>query len=246
MSNNFPSYPSNNGGSGDNPYNAYNDDAQGAAGYGNQGYANQGYGNQGYGDQGYGNQGYGDQGYGNQSYDAFPTNNYGQAPMHGSARPGTGKRFLGYLIDSILVGIVSGILVFMLFGDDISAWYQTAMESPDAAPTLPMNVLGGAGVIGLALWLVYRIGMETGMSGTLGKMAIGARVTMEDGSQVTAGASFVRNTWYLLGLVAGMIPLLGWLIQLGVYIAVGVTIARDPGNQSFTDKWGKTIVVDKH
>ena len=222
MSNNFPSYPSNNGGSGDNPYNAYNDDAQGAAGYGNQGYGNDQYGNA-----------------GNQAYGAFPTNDYNQAPMHGSERPGVGKRFLGYLIDSILLSIVVGILVVVLVGTDRIV-NMTNSGTPD------MGITAMIGLIGLVLWFAYRVGMETTQGATLGKMAVGARVTMEDGSPVTAQASFLRNSWYLISQLVNMIPLIGFLLSLAVYIAVGVTIGRDPGNQSFSDKWGKAIVVDKH
>lgn len=224
MSNNFPSYPSNNAGSGDNPYNAYNDDAQGNQSYGQAGNE-------------YGN---------NQGYGAFPTNDYNQAPMHGSARPGVGKRFVGYLIDSILAGIVIGLLTFLIFRNDIMDFVDATMNSPETAASLPLSVTAGSGVISIVLWFAYRIGMETSTGATLGKMAVGARVTMEDGSPVTAQASFLRNSWYLLSLVLNMVPFLGWLLQLALLVAVGVTIGNDNGNQSFTDKWGKTIVVDKN
>ena len=252
MSNNFPSYPSNNGSNGDNPYNPYNDTAQNGQGYGQnaQGY---GQGTQ-YNDNNYAGGGYGNAQYGNagthnaaqQGYGAFPTNDYGQAPMHGSFRPGVGKRFLGYLIDSILAGIVIGLLTFLIFRNDIMDFVDATMNSPETAASLPLSVTAGSGVISIVLWFAYRIGMETSTGATLGKMAVGARVTMEDGSPVTAQASFLRNSWYLLSLVLNMVPFLGWLLQLAVLVAVGVTIGNDNGNQSFSDKWGKTIVVDKN
>jgi hypothetical protein len=40
-----------------------------------------------------------------------------------------------------------------------------------------------------------------------------------------------------------MIPFIGWLFSLAIYIALGVTISKDPQKQSFTDKWGKAYVV---
>ena len=101
------------------------------------------------------------------------------------------------------------------------------------------------GLIGLVLWMAYRAIMEVTQGGSVGKKVIGARVTMADGSPITYGASLVRNSWYVISSVVGMIPGIGSLLNLIVMIAVGVTIGRSPEKQSFSDKWAKAIVVDK-
>ena len=215
MSNNYPSFPN----SGDNnPYTG--------------------------GDQG----GYGQQQPQGGQYASFPGANQ-MAP--GALRPGAWKRFLGYFLDGLIVTIVAGIITWLLFGDDIANWWQQTMDaassssSSSTTPDFPLSAAAGSSIIMFVLWFAYRLIMEVNNGGTVGKMAIGARVTMEDGSPITYGASFVRNSWYLISAIANIIPIIGSLISLGITIAVGVTIGRSPNKQSFSDKWAKAIVVDK-
>ena len=195
------------------------------------------------GDQG----GFGQQPQGNQ-YASFPGANQ-MAP--GALRPGAWKRFLGYFLDGLIVVIVGGIITGLLFGSDIANWWEQSMDaatsssSTATAPDFPISASIGSALIMFVLWFAYRLIMEVNNGGTVGKMAIGARVTMEDGSPITYGASFVRNSWYLISSIAGMIPVIGVLLSLGVSIAVGVTISKSPNKQSFSDKWAKAIVVDK-
>ena len=223
MSNNYPSFP--NSGD-DNPYTG-----------GDQ---------SGFGQQPQG--GYGQQQPQGGQYASFPGANQ-MAP--GALRPGAWKRFLGYFLDGLIVVIVGGIITGLLFGSDIANWWEQTMDAASSssstatAPDFPMSVAAGSNLILFVLWFAYRLIMEVNSGGTVGKMAIGARVTMEDGSPITYGASFVRNSWFLISAVANIIPVIGNLISLGITIAVGVTIGRDPNKQSFSDKWAKAIVVDK-
>ena len=87
--------------------------------------------------------------------------------------------------------------------------------------------------------------METKKGATIGKMAIGARVISVNGQNLSAVDSLKRNSWYILGAVLGLIPMVGGLVQVALYIAVGVTIGQSPENQSFTDKFANAYVVDK-
>ena len=66
-----------------------------------------------------------------------------------------------------------------------------------------------------------------------------------NGQNLSAVDSLKRNSWYILGAVLGLIPMVGGLVQLALYIAVGVTIGQSPENQSFTDKFANASVVDK-
>ena len=238
MSNNYPSFPN----SGDNnPYTGGNQ-----SGFGQQ--PQGGYGQNGYDQGGYGQGGYGQQQPQGGQYASFPGANQ-MAP--GALRPGAWKRFLGLILDNIILAIVGGIITWLLFGSDIANWWEQTMDAASSssstatAPDFPISASIGSGIITIVLWFAYRLIMEVNNGGTVGKMAIGARVTMEDGSPITYGASFVRNSWYLISTVTNIVPIIGSLISLGITIAMGVTIGKSPNKQSFSDKWAKAIVVDK-
>lgn len=158
--------------------------------------------------------------YGDADQSLFPT---------GSAYPGAGRRFGAFLIDTIIVGIVS-FIIGMLFG-------QSTTEL-----TVGTQLL--LSLISIVLWFAYRVGMETSRGATLGKMALGMKVVDTDGRNLTAQNSFMRNVWYLVSSVVSIVPFIGWLFSLAVYIAVGVTISRDPYKQSYADKWGHAYVVN--
>lgn len=228
MSNNYPSFP--NSGD-DNPYTGGQQ-----TGYGQNGY-----------DQG----GYGQQQPQSGQYASFPGADYSNQMAPGALRPGAWKRFLGYFLDGLIVAIIGGIVTWLVFGGEISSWWEQAMDAAAASsttastPEFPFAAAAGSNLIMFVLWFAYRLIMEVNNGGTIGKMAIGARVTMEDGSPVTYGASFIRNSWFLISAIASIIPIIGSLVSLGITIAVGVTIGRDPNKQSFSDKWAKAIVVDK-
>lgn len=295
MSNNYPSYPSNNG---SNPYN--DDESNGSYGdgggaygsshnsYGSGNYGSGSYGQgdsnpyrhagnaQGYGqndDQGaqggasnygqssfsennaqggYGSYSPGQPGYGQNphsagGYEPFPTNGYGShysntGYLGQHDRPGAGKRLLGFILDMIIVSFVVSLIMFVTHGDELMR-YSNEIFSGNPMATLSTGVMFTQLVAGLVIWYLYRMGMELTKGGTLGKMAIGARVVKADGSELTAKDSFLRNSWYLIMQVVSMIPGLGLFLQLALYVALGVTISKDAARQSFTDKWGKTIVV---
>ena len=208
MSNNYPSFP--NSGD-DNPYTGGQQ-----SGFGQQ---PQG----GYGQNGYDQGGYGQQQPQGGQYASFPGANQ-MAP--GALRPGAWKRFLGLVLDNIILAIVGGIITWLLFGSDIANWWEQTMDAANSssstatAPDFPISASIGSGIITIVLWFAYRLIMEVNNGGTVGKMAIGARVTMEDGSPITYGASFVRNSWYLISTVTNIIPIIGSLISLGITLSL--------------------------
>jgi uncharacterized RDD family membrane protein YckC len=100
-------------------------------------------------------------------------------------------RIIAFVVDSILVGIVGGLLVGI----------ATAV-SPRLASflTLPFGLLG----------LLYWVYFEGAYGQTLGKMAMDVVVVKDDGSDCDYAASLVRNvlrivdalpTFYIVGLV---------------------------------------------
>lgn len=258
--NNFPDYPA-----GDSS-NTGNPEASPLQPYGQQAYGQQAYGEQPQGDQPYGTgQGYqadssyqGYQSYpgqpgqpgqqGQQGYGAYPTTGNEMAPN--GQYTSAGKRFLGYLIDFILIQlIVGGILTYFIAGEAISEWYQASMDAIEAgveAPDVPYGSLATASILSLVVWFAYRILMETAKGGSLGHLALGNRVINANGTNPTALESFKRNSWFLVLSLLGALNMLGILLGLVLYIALGVTISRSPIKQSFADKWAGTVVVDKN
>ena len=146
------------------------------------------YGQQQYGQQQYGQQPppyeqqYGQQQYGQQQYGQQPYGQpYGQQPQYGQHQlqyVGVGTRFLAYLIDTIIIGVVAGIL---------SAIFR---NSPGLS----------GGITGI-LALLYFIVLEATQGATLGKMALGLRVVRTDGSPISWTESIIRN---LLRIIDGL------------------------------------------
>ena len=180
---------------------------------------------------------------------AFPNAAANNGAMFGSNRPGAWKRLLALIIDSLLVQVVlGGIVMYAICGAELMDWFRATMnaESPDAIDVpYPTGKVAISSLIMLIVWLAYRVIMETKKGATIGKMAIGARVISVNGQNLSAVDSLKRNSWYILGAVLGLIPMVGGLVQLALYIAVGVTIGQSPENQSFTDKFANAYVVDK-
>ena len=185
---------------------------------------------------------------GQQGYGAYPATGNEMAPN--SQYTSAGKRFLGYLIDFVLIQlIVGGILTYFIAGEAISEWYQASMDAIEAgveAPDVPYGSLATASILSLIVWFAYRILMETAKGGSLGHMALGNRVINANGTNPTALESFKRNSWFLVLSLLGALNMLGILLGLVLYIALGVTISRSPIKQSFADKWAGTVVVDKN
>src|SRR5256884_7668821 len=138
------------------------------------------YGQQQYEQQQYGQQApYGSQPppYGQQQYGQQP---YGQQPQYGQPQlqyVGVGPRFLAVLIDTIILGVVAGILSAIFRNSGLSG-----------------------GITGL-LTLAYFIVMEATQGATLGKMALGLRVVKTDGSPITWTDTLIRN---LLRIIDGL------------------------------------------
>ena len=104
-----------------------------------------------------------------------------QAQMQSSAQAqyvGVGTRFLAVLIDAIILGVIGGIIGFIL------------RNSPAAAGSV-------SGVIAIAYYIV----LEATQGATLGKMALGLRVVKLDGSPISWSESIIRN---LLRIIDGL------------------------------------------
>lgn len=130
-----------------------------------------------------------------------------QAASVGAVGAGVGPRAIAIIIDAVLVGIVGGIVAAAI-GTDAFYWS-----------------------FGL-LTFVYFVVMEKTQGATVGKMALGLKVVMEDGSALSWGASLIRN---LLRIIDGLF----------VYLIGAIFVWTSPRKQRIGDRVGKTLVVKK-
>jgi uncharacterized RDD family membrane protein YckC len=144
-----------------------------------------------------------------------------------------GPRILARLIDSILLWFVFSIVVIPLF--------------------IMLSLFGSYGsmfgfgfggflyaIITTALVVGYYTLMEAQMGQTVGKMVMGLRTEGPDGKNPTMEEAAKRNAWYVLGII----PLLGWLLELGAVIYIMITINQSPEREGWHDQFaGGTRVV---
>jgi uncharacterized RDD family membrane protein YckC len=92
---------------------------------------------------------------------------------------------------------------------------------------------GGLALLYYLISYLYYILMEAYMGGTVGKLILGMRVELEDGSPVSIGASIIRN---LLRIV----DFLPFAYILGI-----IMISTSPLKQRLGEWVAKTVVVKK-
>jgi uncharacterized RDD family membrane protein YckC len=117
------------------------------------------------------------------------------------------KRFLAALIDGALLGIVCFIPVMGIIG------LGAAGEDSEASAGLLAAAIGASSLIflaaGVAAWLYFTL-MESSVRGaTLGKMALGIRVTDMSGNKISFGRATGR---YFGKMVSGMILYIGFIM----------------------------------
>jgi uncharacterized RDD family membrane protein YckC len=104
-------------------------------------------------------------------------------------RSGFWRRFVAALLDSIILGVVGGILGAVLSSNDNSAT-----------------------LVGVLLGIAYYTYFEGSTGQTLGKKALGIRViSLEGGGSIGYGRAFIR---YIGRIVSGIVLLLGYLWML--------------------------------
>ena len=112
------------------------------------------------------------------------------------------------------------------------------------------NGTGGyvvAGIVSYVLEGFYYMMMETSHhQGTLGKKAIGAKVTDENGRPITPDQALTRYVVKEIPSILAIIPffLTGWIALL-VLVAWAIILGASKRKQGLHDQIAKTLVVDK-
>lgn len=126
---------------------------------------------------------------------------------------GVGRRFLAILIDTILLGIIEGIFIF-LFGFAVGSTQATGLGS----------------LVGFIIAVAYFFGLEAIQGATLGKRILGIRVVKTDGSPIGWSESIIRN---LLRIVDGLFG----------YLVGAILVWTSPQRQRLGDRLAKTVVI---
>ncbi len=143
------------------------------------------------------------------------------------------KRVAAYMIDSLAVGVVSWIVqmvvMAMFFGVSAGAM---AGDSAALMAGGVMGILVGMVLVPLALQAVYFAAFHaSARQATLGKMAVGIKVTDDDGHRI----SFARGIGRYFGLVLGSL-----LFYVGLIMA-----AFTDRKRALHDIMCSTLVVDQ-
>jgi uncharacterized RDD family membrane protein YckC len=129
-------------------------------------------------------------------------------------------RFVAFVIDSIIIGIVASIIYYLIIVSILSGGLWIVWG--------PFLVLGF--LLGL-LELLYFVFMDASYGATLGKRFLGLHVQMVNGSKVTFDKAFVRN----ISKIFWLFLLLDWIL--------GIANAGSDQRQKYTDRIAGTTVV---
>jgi uncharacterized RDD family membrane protein YckC len=188
----------------------------------------------------------------------------GWASVEGTPVPGTAgfvyadvpNRVFAYIIDAILLFIVTFIVSLLVYG--IVGQPTTATLNEDATDlgnlaTVNVNWLAtlvGA-LVSTAISAAYFIYTWTTMRGTPGMKVLGMQVGNQgDGATLTRDQAIKR--WIFLGAPLGLISALAGVSSIGLIIGLLgllylifllVTTAQSPTKQGFHDKQAGTMVV---
>ncbi|MBA2696497.1 MAG: RDD family protein [Actinobacteria bacterium] len=173
----------------------------------------------------------------------------------GQPLSGWWRRFFARIIDGILVGVLTALLIPIFtpdligdFSDFVDEMFTAAQAGQAMTTTLPAGInsqLVTIGLVSAVLALVYEIVMLKVASGTLGKLALGIRVRLRDEpGPLGWSTSAIRGlVWEGPGLL-GNLPFIGLLAGL-FSLLNGLWPLWDSKKQSLNDKIAKTNVVRK-
>ena len=130
-----------------------------------------------------------------------------------------GRRFVAYLIDVIILGLVTAPFGSYDF-DNGTASYR---------------VVGAPFLLQQLVWIAYFVILEATLGATLGKLALGIRVLRADGTKLDWGASIVRNILRIVDAIPYFIP----------YLLGAILVWSSPTRQRLGDRAASTIVVRK-
>ncbi|HEY6538219.1 MAG TPA: RDD family protein [Candidatus Dormibacteraeota bacterium] len=165
------------------------------------------------------------------------------------------ERLAAAVIDFLVLAVAWVILLVILVGHDYSrlAKYAVAHSKETHLGKDPRFVhlshqltapLFHVGIAAAAVTALYLIGMYLGTGATLGKLALGLRITRVDGSPMTIWNAVLRSLVFWLGNPL-FIPIVGVLIWLLEFIVGTLLLLTRSDHRGPEDFLGRTFVVRK-
>jgi len=126
-------------------------------------------------------------------------------------------RFVAYIIDAVILGVVSGVVIIPVIGalgfgayDSVSSGGQMSEDQMGAL----VGMLTGAGLFMqianiVVSWLYFALLHSSSKQATVGKMALGLKVINKDGTRLNFGQATIR---FIGKIVSGVILFIGFII----------------------------------
>ncbi|MTI22339.1 RDD family protein [Fulvivirga sp. RKSG066] len=126
-------------------------------------------------------------------------------------------RFVAYIIDAIILGIVASVVIVPIFGALGFGAYSSMQgggEITEDQLGALIGMISGAGlflqVVNIvAGWLYFALMESSGKQGTIGKIALGLKVVDKNGERLNFGTATIR---YFGKLVSTAILMIGFII----------------------------------
>ena len=118
-------------------------------------------------------------------------------------------RFVAWIIDRIIVGAATRLIIFPIFGlSAMRMFMHGRIEPEDFAPMIGM--IGRIALISLVVdWLYYAFTESSPWQGTIGKKALGLRVTDLAGNRISFGRATGR---FFARIISGLTLLIGFIM----------------------------------
>jgi uncharacterized RDD family membrane protein YckC len=165
-----------------------------------------------------------------------------RGPAPGLEYASFGGRLIAYIVDAVILGIVTGI-VSAIMGGGIFALY--GFSAFGFGRRLAFDVGLGSVVFAIVAGLIsgaYFVYFWTHTGATPGQSFLGLEVrNAVDGAQLDTEQA-IRRWAFLVVPFISVFPLVGLLVFL-YQIFLAYTTSTDPNHQGFHDKEAKTVVV---
>lgn len=164
-----------------------------------------------------------------------PSPEYQPAPPAGPAAgmlyEGVAIRFVAFLIDAIILAIITGVVTAPFsIPTSFSVTNTTGVPMVSSMPN-PFAWVGG--IISAIIWFFYFVLLEGRYGQTVGKMAVKIKVLREDGSMIDYADAVVRTVLRLIDLIPYFIP----------YLLGAILIWSSDKKQRLGDRAAHTVVV---
>ncbi len=184
----------------------------------------------------------------------------GPTTADGVQLAGWWARLAAFIVDSILLGIITSLVTAPLlapYSDAVTQWLDNILSGSDVDPATllatyptPLSVMGfwpalGATLAPMGIWFVYFLLLTRVRGATVGKMMLGLKVVPVDRGRATEpvgwGACAVRALIWVLPQISSLTLAVSWLVFFR-YID-GLWPVWDRRRQALHDKAARTQVI---